>query len=684
MYGTRGAWIGSQRYLDAVAAERAYWRRALRGAAEPARVRGNARDYAPELAQLSPGWGRLAWEKLAQRIEAEQGNPVPALPFDAADAQIRDEARAAAASLYRRALEGAKTLKGARDAGEAACIEWGVNPPAAKLTDKGAIARLFSSEWWVRRLRASHGRRIEGAAQRAGYVHKGAGCYASAVAVARRQDQRARNARALESVTLVNQFEDEFTLAELAARSNANPVIRRNELMTRIAGFEAVAQGLGHAAEFWTLTAPSRFHAVTIDGEKNDKHDGSTPRDAQAWLCEAWARFRAWAHRAGVRFYGFRIAEPHHDGCPHWHMLLWMDAQDVKRARAKLVRYGMGSADHIEAPPTAAKLEREYRGRGFRPTTARWLACDEAAALAAAYLDAIKAAFRADKARRKNGFKFVAIDPARGSAAGYVAKYVAKNIDGYKLGADLYGNAEVETSERVEAWAATWGIRQFQQLGGAPVGVWRELRRVADDEAMTETVGLARKAADAGAWEAYTVLMGGPMAKRAAMPLQVARTGMGEKWDAVERMRGQGQTEAGERVPFLNCYGEPCARSVFGVRDVGRDAVVVSRRFRWERREGGSGVRQGAQPRAARTGVNNCTQGGEDAKHGSAADGRSGERASRYKGARSDQRCTDHRQNDGGEGVEVAGRSIGGNLAGAARAHVRDRAPQRGGLTNGE
>lgn len=519
------------------------------------------------------------------------------LGLDATDADIRDAAKDLAGSLYDLACDWVTDLHGLtqiRAAAESFCAGRGVVPPGADTTDQGMLNRVFSSEWWVRRLRAAHGRRLEKHAQRMGYVSRKAGCYVSNENVLRRRDQRKRNAAAMAAAELENQFGDVFTLAELAERTNANPRIRRAELMTRISGFEAVAQGVGHAAEFWTGTAPSRFHAVKMTGERNERHDGSTARDAQAHLVKAWAQCRAAMHRRGIRPYGFRIAEPHHDGCPHWHLLLFMPAEQVEEARELFSKYFL------------AKHEPDERG-----------------ALG-------------------NRCKFVAIDRSRGSAAGYVAKYISKNIDGFGIGSDLYGNDEVTTAERVDAWAATWGIRQFQQIGGAPVGVWRELRRIKDADGLSDVAQGARAAADAGAWAEYVAIQGGPLVKREELPLRTAYTREGEKFNPVTF----------EPEPAENCYGEPAAKSVYGVRDTVKGCAYLSRIFRWvapkgeraglavaasraaaevgkvagtmkvgpaaraarvadgARKRGGFGFRK-ANGRAAWTRVNNCT-GGKD------------------------------------------------------------------------
>lgn len=355
------------------------------------------------------------------------------IPLDASDATICEAAHTLALRCAGRA-EHCHDADALRASMARIVRGQGIEPPAEKVRNGPAIARMSCPMWWRRKLRAHHGRQVEGAAIALGYVNKAREPYCSDETLRRRLQQNARNAASLEATTARNELGQEFTLAELAAKGPANKAIRRAELMTRINGFERIARDMGHAGLFMTITCPSRMHTHrTVRGwkvEQNPRYDGeTTPRTAQQYLAGVWARIRAKLKRLGALLYGFRIAEPQHDGTPHWHFLVFHAPEHTQAVRGTVLEHAL--RDSPNEPGAHAH--------------------------------------RVD---------FKAIDWSRGTAAGYIAKYVAKNIDGYRLEKDLLGNDAMETSARVEAWAGTWGIRQFQQIGGPPVGPWRELRRV--------------------------------------------------------------------------------------------------------------------------------------------------------------------------------------------------------------
>ena len=178
---------------------------------------------------------------------------------------------------------------------------------------------------------------------------------------------------------------------------------------------------------FCTLTCPSRFHSHGRNGFQNKKWNGETPKDAQAHLCKVWSLTRSMWDRLDINTFGFRVAEPHHDGCPHWHLLLWVPAGQVKQAMDVFHSYAL-QMDGNEA----GAIERR--------------------------------------------FTWEEIDEEKGSPTGYVAKYVSKNIDGLDANGDAWDKKSVVNAAKTEAWASTWDIRQFQQIGGASVTVYRELR----------------------------------------------------------------------------------------------------------------------------------------------------------------------------------------------------------------
>lgn len=345
------------------------------------------------------------------------------------------------------------------------------------------VLRVCCQYFWRRQIKRAQVQKREAQEQAAGKVCNRAGQpFVTDVTDLRYAQRQAANKAMMENVELESHDGEILTLWAAAQAGTANKSIRRGELMTRIRGSEEWATAAGMVGIFTTNTLPSRFHASLFGGGINPNFEGATPRDGQAWLSKAWARARAKIKRDGIKVFGFRVAEPHHDGCPHWHMLLWVSREQVTQLTDLIRAYWLkDGGDEAGA--------QDYR-------------------------------FKAEK-----------IDPARGGAVAYVAKYIAKNIDDFgSVGTEGHTDHQGEQIElieggnkarRVTAWASAWGIRQFQPIGQPPVTVWREVRRI--DAAMVGGASKAMQAAHAAVnktddkkadWCAYMQAQGGAMTGR--------------------------------------------------------------------------------------------------------------------------------------------------------------------------
>ncbi len=207
----------------------------------------------------------------------------------------------------------------------------------------GVMVRLLSAKWWERRINRCWDRLQEHIAILLGKVRKGVSAYVSnATMKVVRERKRAMMRWLAESEVMNEQHDLVVSMKDCWEASNANPVNRRAEMMTRMRGFEDYAEEQGHVG---TWTAPSRFHAWKTgrNGKtiENDKYQGATPRDTCAYLGQLWSRARSYLKRWGMPIYGFRVCEPHHDGTPHWHMLLFMRKCDRNGVIDTLQRYAL-------------------------------------------------------------------------------------------------------------------------------------------------------------------------------------------------------------------------------------------------------------------------------------------------------------------------------------------------------
>lgn len=344
------------------------------------------------------------------------------------------------------------------------------------------ISKMLDERYWYRNLKKYATRWREHLHIAFGDVKRGAAPYCSKHHVEEWDARRKRSRAIMARLELEDQdTKERISLIDQIDKSISNPEKRRVELMTRIGGFEKVANDGGFAGQFFTLTAPSKFHAYTVSGHRNAKWNGASPRATQRYLNRLWQQIRAELARREIPVFGLRVAESHHDGTPHWHGLLF------------------------SLPEHASELLDVMKTYATRED--------------------------ADELKGKHGkqprFEMKPIDHAIGSATGYVVKYISKNIDGYALDGEVddeSGRPLKETAKHATAWASCWGIRQFQFLGGAPVSVWRELRRFRNQEAADKLNPLfaeLHRAADAGDWREYTQLQGGPLVARRDLPLRI-------------------------------------------------------------------------------------------------------------------------------------------------------------------
>ena len=388
-------------------------------------------------------------------------------------------------------------------------LSFGITPPRTYkkqtwLSATSDMSKIISEDWLFNRLKRIRKTMREHLAIAMGQVSARASSYCSWDCLKEHKEQKEKNWEFIKNGMLFEQDTgEEAELLNMVLKSISNPAILRHELMTRCRGYEDIGSLLNLQGMFLTLTAPGKYHNSYRSGGFIPHWNGASPSQAQAYLNNVWQRIRAKLDRDGIRWFGLRVAEPHHDGTPHWHLLLWVKPQDALAASDIFIRYAV----HEDAMELFKKSDLYYpvtyqatrycapvveSNNGFkvpRKIYAKDFPCQVANLRPKVDIpDLVRAASMHDQVTMLNidykarcDVKF--IDPNQGTATGYIAKYISKNIDGYamdELVSDETGKSVKDMAKNVTAWKSRWGIRQFQFFGGAPVTTYRELRRYAN------------------------------------------------------------------------------------------------------------------------------------------------------------------------------------------------------------
>lgn len=293
-----------------------------------------------------------------------------------------------------------------------------------------SLMRLTSGDYWSGIFSCIQYSWIEARARGKGIVCKTKSPYISDISLRRHIEKNRATEKFLDKFCLQSSDGEQIDLRSAYESGISNPEHRRRELMMRIRTTDEFFSELNYKGFFLTITAPARFHSVNVNGSLNGKNNVSEVRDTHRYLTTIWRNAFRRFDRDGVFAAGYRLVEPHHDGTPHWHCLIWF-------------------------PPEVAES-------GIAILEDRFCRVDRHEIIG------------------KTGVRFKALplDPDRG-ATGYVAAYVSKNVDGHSLEVDFdSGLSAIDGAQRATAWARLHRIRQFQAFGVVGATAWREFRKI--------------------------------------------------------------------------------------------------------------------------------------------------------------------------------------------------------------
>jgi hypothetical protein len=246
-------------------------------------------------------------------------------------------------------------------------------------------------------------------------------------------------------------------LTEIRRRAQ---VSRRASIYAIVRAMEFAGSDSGYTAFFLTLTLPGEYHPYhsgprASDGSyPNARPNGSWkpengPRRQWRDLSSIWTKLRARIGKIPAlrKYFGVTVPEPHQDGTPHLHAMLWLpaaylDRQGRWRKTAYLLRDAMRNLAGLQSRLGIIRKRRDQ--------------------------------ITSDGSMR-----------VFSTPSSYIMKYLLKSVD----------DECDEEAERHRAWASSRGIRRMRMVGvHGSLRIWQRIWTSSDEEKLIPRADRARAA----------------------------------------------------------------------------------------------------------------------------------------------------------------------------------------------
>jgi Bacteriophage replication gene A protein (GPA) len=271
------------------------------------------------------------------------------------------------------------------------------------------------------------------------------------------EQQQAANTAFLKKHVAIN-LDQRIPLSDIASSAAAS---RRAQWYAMILGMREIASRDGLTPVFVTVTLPGEWHLSPRSGEPGDARH--SPTDAAKEIGKRWHNALSMFKGRKGQLFGIRVAEPHADGTPHLHCVLWVKSDQCDDLRDCLARHF----------PAGNQSEREYRDKGD---------------------------FTKGPALVIKKWEERSKDDARGcaDAASYALSYVLDVLEDDTGNADPIADAgnlqksrtKSKEIKRVKAWARHARLRRLSLVGLNPgtIGRWATFYRALKGHGSEETL----------------------------------------------------------------------------------------------------------------------------------------------------------------------------------------------------